>query len=301
MLHATLLDHVATCWAGLAKRTQHCATWWPNARNMLGAAILTRCCTNMFYPFGQGFSCQNALKNSFVVSNSGITPLCWSLTGRDKTPVRLPGASEFLCGASRPPWQLARRANEVDPKTIKMYTFSDFTPRYFEKTSAFCHSRQGKNGTQKKETRKSNNKLRASGPKPQLAPRDKLSAQIVWLPFQEGKAIQNSTDARLRVLWKHPGWRRSQATRSTKTPRKGEERTRARGEGTRQWRTLRAGDARYGWDYEWWMRDGWPRGKSINGRPFHGQSCREGRAHENWEESKETAPLQSQQEIEKVG
>ena len=36
MLHVTLLDHVvATCWAGLAKRTQHCATWWPNARNML--------------------------------------------------------------------------------------------------------------------------------------------------------------------------------------------------------------------------------------------------------------------------
>ena len=40
MLHATLLDHVATCWAGLAKQTQHCATWWPNARNMLHATVL---------------------------------------------------------------------------------------------------------------------------------------------------------------------------------------------------------------------------------------------------------------------
>ena len=33
---ATLLDHVAACWAGLAKRTQHCSSWWPNACNMLG-------------------------------------------------------------------------------------------------------------------------------------------------------------------------------------------------------------------------------------------------------------------------
>ena len=34
MLHATLLDHLATYRPGLAKRTQHCAlTWWPNARS----------------------------------------------------------------------------------------------------------------------------------------------------------------------------------------------------------------------------------------------------------------------------
>ena len=45
MLHATLLDHVATCWAGLAKRTQHGA--WNN--------VAARCCTNMLHPFGQGF------------------------------------------------------------------------------------------------------------------------------------------------------------------------------------------------------------------------------------------------------
>ena len=37
---ATLLDHVATCWAGLAKRTQHCTTWLPNARNMFRATML---------------------------------------------------------------------------------------------------------------------------------------------------------------------------------------------------------------------------------------------------------------------
>ena len=30
----------ATCSAGLAKRTQHCATWWPNTRNMLRATML---------------------------------------------------------------------------------------------------------------------------------------------------------------------------------------------------------------------------------------------------------------------
>ena len=51
--------------------------------------------------------------------------------GRDKTPVRLPGASEFLWGASRSPWQLARRASKVEPETLKMHTFSDFTLRYF--------------------------------------------------------------------------------------------------------------------------------------------------------------------------
>ena len=39
MLHATLLDHVAACWAGLAKRTQNCATWWPNARNNNVASV----------------------------------------------------------------------------------------------------------------------------------------------------------------------------------------------------------------------------------------------------------------------
>ena len=30
----------ATCCAGFAKRTQHCTTWWPNARHMLRAAIV---------------------------------------------------------------------------------------------------------------------------------------------------------------------------------------------------------------------------------------------------------------------
>ena len=50
--------------------------------------------------------------------------------GHDKTPVRLPRTSEFLCGASRSPWQLARRASEVEPENLKC-TFSDFTLRYF--------------------------------------------------------------------------------------------------------------------------------------------------------------------------
>ena len=48
MLHATLLDHVATCWARLAKRTQNCATWWPNARNMLHDDAPT-CCVRLVW------------------------------------------------------------------------------------------------------------------------------------------------------------------------------------------------------------------------------------------------------------
>ena len=47
--------------------------------------------------------------------------------GHDKTPVHLPRASEFLCRESRSPWQLAHRASKVEPETLKMYTFSDFT------------------------------------------------------------------------------------------------------------------------------------------------------------------------------
>ena len=43
------------------------------------------------------------------------------VTGCDETPVRLPRASDFLCGASRSPWQLAHRTSKVDPETIKMY------------------------------------------------------------------------------------------------------------------------------------------------------------------------------------
>ena len=49
-LYATVLDHFAPRWAGLTKRTQHCATWRPNARNNVA-----RCCTNILHPFGQGF------------------------------------------------------------------------------------------------------------------------------------------------------------------------------------------------------------------------------------------------------
>ena len=44
----------------------------------------------------------------------------------------LPGTSDFLCGASRSPWQLVRRASKVEPEILKMYTFSDFTLRCFE-------------------------------------------------------------------------------------------------------------------------------------------------------------------------
>ena len=47
-LYATVLDHFAPRWAGLTKRTQHCATWRPNARNNVA-----RCCTNILHPFGQ--------------------------------------------------------------------------------------------------------------------------------------------------------------------------------------------------------------------------------------------------------
>ena len=55
-----------------------------------------------------------------LCANIAHSPRCerytkW--TGRDKTPVRLPGANEFLCGASRSPWQLARRASKVEPET----------------------------------------------------------------------------------------------------------------------------------------------------------------------------------------
>ena len=39
---------------------------------------------------------------------------------------------EFLCRASRSPWQFARLASKVDPETIKVHIFSDFTLRYFE-------------------------------------------------------------------------------------------------------------------------------------------------------------------------
>ena len=84
MLHTTLLDHVATCWAGLAKRTQHCATRVTKRMqhvtynivgsrcNMLSWAGQTHatlcntgdqrdatCCTNMLHPFGQGFTGRN--------------------------------------------------------------------------------------------------------------------------------------------------------------------------------------------------------------------------------------------------
>ena len=70
-----------------------------------------------------------------LCANIAHSPRCerytkW--TGRDKTPVRLPGANQFLCGASRSPWQLARRASKVEPETLKMYTFSDFTLQYFK-------------------------------------------------------------------------------------------------------------------------------------------------------------------------
>ena len=37
------------------------------------------------------------------------------------------GASEFLSGASRFPWERVCWASRVDPETIKMYTFRDFT------------------------------------------------------------------------------------------------------------------------------------------------------------------------------
>ena len=39
--------------------------------------------------------------------------------GCNKTPVRLPGASKFLCGASRSPWQLAHWASKAEPETLK--------------------------------------------------------------------------------------------------------------------------------------------------------------------------------------
>ena len=53
--HVVRLDHVAACWVELAKRTQRCATWLPNACNMS-----QQCCTNMLHPFGQGFTTYSA-------------------------------------------------------------------------------------------------------------------------------------------------------------------------------------------------------------------------------------------------
>ena len=71
-----------------------------------------------------------------------------SLTaGRHKTPARLPGASEFLCGASRSSWQLARRASKVGPESkieiIRRHFFFFFAPKTIRSprviaTSDFC-------------------------------------------------------------------------------------------------------------------------------------------------------------------
>ena len=43
-----------------------------------------------------------------------------------------PGQVSSCAGQARSPWQLARRAIKVAPETLKMYTFSDCTLRYFE-------------------------------------------------------------------------------------------------------------------------------------------------------------------------
>ena len=58
--------------------------------------------------------------------------------GRNKTPVRLPGAIQLLYGASRSPWQRARRASKAEPETLKMYTFSEFTLQYFDLIRSNC-------------------------------------------------------------------------------------------------------------------------------------------------------------------
>ena len=101
-----------------------------------------------------------------------VIPWTTCLLRARQNPVHLPGASEFLCGARRSPWQLACRASKVEPETLTMYTFSDFILWHFElirrRLPFFIHS--GKKDTQKKEIRASKNKLRASGPKPHLAP-----------------------------------------------------------------------------------------------------------------------------------
>ena len=52
------------------------------------------------------------------------------VAGHDKTPVRLARASEFLCRASRSPWQLAHWASKVEPETIKTYERNLVTSHY---------------------------------------------------------------------------------------------------------------------------------------------------------------------------
>ena len=61
-----------------------------------------------------------------------LTPDQKACPGCDKTPVHLPRASEFLCGASRSPRQLVHWASKVEPETLKMYTFSDITLGFFK-------------------------------------------------------------------------------------------------------------------------------------------------------------------------
>ena len=79
-----------------------------------------------------GLSCRSAC--CITPMNFYLTTQCFTahLAGRNKTPARLPGASEFVCGASRSPWQLAHQTSKLDPETLNTYTFSDFTLRYFE-------------------------------------------------------------------------------------------------------------------------------------------------------------------------
>ena len=58
--------------------------------------------------------------------------------GRDKTPVHLPRATEFLCGANRFPRQLSYWASKAAPETLKWYTFTDFTLRYLSLSEDDC-------------------------------------------------------------------------------------------------------------------------------------------------------------------
>ena len=88
--------------------------------------ILTTSLIHLSLPF------YSRVKWGIVVSIGSLIIFHLSKPGHNKNPVHLPGASEFLCAASRSPCQLACWASKVEPETLKMYTFSDFTRQQFE-------------------------------------------------------------------------------------------------------------------------------------------------------------------------
>ena len=106
----------------------------PSAKGLGQAQIIVFCCTAVAACSGDVSHCQGIVSSCPQWRCHQNT--AWFIkiprSGHNKTPVCLPGASEFSCGASRSPWQLAHRASNVAPETLNTYTFCDFTLWYFE-------------------------------------------------------------------------------------------------------------------------------------------------------------------------